>query len=835
MKVSLQWAGELSGAKFIDDAPTVIKAIGEQLGAIDEIIDWGGRYKGIFVARVVSCIKHPNADKLSLCHIDDGGAVTNVERDEDGLIQVVCGAPNVTSDLLVVWIPPGATVPATVDTDPFVLEARELRGYKSNGMLASAHELGISDDHDGILVLEQTDEKQPIIPGQPLDEALPVNDIVVDIENKMFTHRPDCFGVLGVAREIAGIRGNSFISPDWYSQLELKQAENRLPVRVKIEAPDVVSRFMAVTIAGVSVTPSPTWMQLRLSQAGIRPINNIVDVTNYVMLLTGQPLHAYDYDKLAVASNDTPVLVARMGNDDELTLLNGKSISAKQDAIVIATDKTPLALAGVMGGADTEVDATTQNIVLEVASFDMYTIRKTSMRYGVFSDAVTRFTKGQSPLQNPAVISYATKLITDICGGEQASNFVDEKTGISDLATVTVTVDFINARLGSSFTIKEVTQLLSNVEFTVEVDNDSVVITPPFWRTDIAIPEDIVEEVGRLYGYDRLPKHLPVRSISPARVNSTIDFKNRLRDMLASAGANEVLTYSFVHGDLFNKTGQNPADAFQLSNAISPDLQHYRLSLTPSLLDKVNSNLRAGNDEFALFEINKTHTNKLLDDEKLPIEHSMLAFVFAASDKALHKPDGAPYYQARCYVDYLAKKFGVALQYQPAESSSNPALQPFDIQRSAIISDAHTGTIIGVVGEYKNAVMRSFKLPKCCAGFEIDVAKLEEIAPEVISYEALSKFPSITQDISFKVSPTTTYGQVQTVVSSTCSAIAAEHSYSIGISGLDIYRNNDDSSKHITFRLVFTHQDRTLKTEEITKVLNTIADAAQNTLQAERL
>jgi phenylalanyl-tRNA synthetase beta chain len=413
MKVSVNWIKQFTKVELpIDD---LVATIGAQLGAVEEVVDLGAKYQGVLVAKVVSCEKHPNADKLSLCWIDDGGAAQNVDRNKSGHVQVVCGAPNVKAGLTVAWLPPGATVPSTYDNDPFVLEARELRGVVSNGMLASSKELAISDYHEGIVELDIE-----AVPGTNFAELYELNDYIIDIENKMFTHRPDCFGILGVAREIAGITGQKFESPDWYKTPldRIKPGKNQLKLEVKNDITDLVPRFMAVAMTDVGHGNSPLIIQTYLSRVGIRPINNVVDVTNYLMILTGQPTHAYDYDKL----NDGKLETRLSRKGDRLDLLNGKSITFEDNStILITSNDMPIGIGGVMGGAETEVNAATKNIVIECANFDMYSIRRASMRHGLFTDAVTRFNKGQSLLQNEIVLEEAVATMQYVAGAHVAS------------------------------------------------------------------------------------------------------------------------------------------------------------------------------------------------------------------------------------------------------------------------------------------------------------------------------------------------------------------------------------------------------------------------------
>lgn len=837
MKISLNWLKQFTTVKGTVDE--LVTRIGSQLGEVEEVINLGERYKGIMVSKVVSCEKHPNADKLSVCLVDDGKATKGVERNKDGLVQVVCGAPNVKAGLLVAWIPPGNIVPESYDGEQFKLDVRELRGVKSNGMLASQKELAIGDSHEGILVVDE-----PAKPGDSFASVYELDDIIIDIENKMFTHRPDCFGLLGVAREIAGISHIQFKSPDWYLKaLPLDRPKGKdLPLNVKNEEPKLVPRFLALAMSGVKVTSSPLKMQSYLSRVGLKPINNVVDVTNYCMYLTAQPLHAYDYDKLLAQDKGTKAasLIAKTSNGSEsISLLNGQTIKPRKEAIVITSKQRLVGVGGIIGGTETAVDKNTTNIVLEAATFDMYSIRKTSMEHGLFTDAVTRFNKGQSPLQNDKVIAYAVSLLEDIAGAQLASILYDEHKTLPKLPKVNASTQFINARLGTKLNTTDMTRFLTNVEFMVEAKSENLSVITPFWRTDIEIAEDIVEEVGRLYGYDALPLGLPTRDITPAKKDETLALKTKIRDVLSAAGANELLTYSFVSEDLLSKVEQNSKEAYKIANAISPELQYYRLSILPSLLDKVHLNIRAGYDEFALFELGKVHAKSEKDKEGLPAEFERLAWVFTASDKTAQNYSGAAYFQARTYLSSLESHFGVDFHLEPLNQGdlsghklAQQMIAPFDLNRSSLVY--LNDQLAGVIGELSPSVRQAFKLPLFSAAFELFVTELQADGGQV--YSPIRRFPSTQQDISFKVGNNVSYSELQECVTDELSKITAKDGFKSKLKPLDIYQaKTENKTKHISFRLELWHDGRTLKTTESNTVLEQIAKVAKQKLQAERL
>ncbi len=819
----------------------LVERINQRLGGVEEVIDLADKYKDVVIVKVLSAVKHENADKLSVCVVDDGGVVPDIERDENGHVQVVCGAPNVHGDMYAAWLPPRATVPATYDdTEPFVLEARNLRGVMSNGMLAAADELAIGTEHSGIIEIDPSEWRPydvEIKPGASFAAAYGLDDTVIEIENKMFTHRPDCFGQLGVAREIAGITGKAFEDPEWYWKIPQLQSASDISLDVFNEAPEKVPRFTTVVMKDVEIKRSPLWLQCALVAMGSKPINNVVDVTNYAMLLTAQPTHAYDYNKLR--GHKLGARMARAG--ETVRLLNDKTYELTTDDIVIADGEGAVGLAGIMGGGDSEVSDMTTTVALEVATFDMYTLRKSSMRHGVFTDALARFNKGQSPLQNDRVIDLLIKTINDVSGAVQASDVIDLRSDSIATAydeqslsgTLKVQRSFINERLGLDLAEDDIQTLLRNVHFACFIDEGDTATSyvAPFWRTDIELAEDIVEEVGRLYGFDKLPLELPCRSIRPASPNARVALKQRIRNSLANAGANEVLTYSFVHEKILKNAGQNPEAAFQLSNALSPDLQYYRLSVLPSLLDRVRMNIKAGHDEFVLFEIGKSHRKDAIDEDGLPLEASLIDAVYANK-----KPSqGAAYYQMRRLVQQLCLDLGFTLRYKPMTGEySDPFTAPFDPKRTALL-ETYDGTFIGIVGELKQTVVQAFKLPQATAAMSLDFDRLLTVANQPrTTYAPLSRFPSVTQDISLKVASDVTYEDVFRSVYDGLRSSASDVDFTV--SPVTIYQaEDDDTTKTISLRVEVTSYERTLREDEVTAFVDAAAASANSAVSATRI
>ena len=828
MKVSLNIVRSLINFE-LPSVDKLVSRVNQQLGGVEEVIDLGAKYAGACIVRIVECGKHPDADRLSVTKIDDGGAVPDVPRDDNGYVQVVCGAPNVHADMWAIWLPPGSTVPASFDdAEPFVLGARPLRGVLSQGMLAAADELAIGTDHKGIIEITENDlpSGAELQAGARFAEIFGLDDFVLDIENKMFTHRPDCFGQLGVAREIAGIFGQQFTSPEWYKAQQQFSTAKGLDLMVTNGAPELVPRFMAVAIKDVEVKPSPLWLQCQLVAMGGKPINNIVDATNYIMLMTAQPTHAYDYDKLRGHQ-----LGARLARPDEkVSLLNGKEYELTVDDIIITDGEGVIGLAGIMGGSNTEVSNDTKNIVLECATFDMYALRKTAMRHGVFTDALARFNKGQSPLQNAAVL----KLLMNMVGGVQASEVFDLKKFSDEFddyfdgkytpANIDIDSKFINERLGLKLTANNICGLLNNVEIKShgpEEELDYICIQSPFWRTDLELSEDIVEEVGRLYGFDKLPRELPHRSINPAPKNPRRELNNAIRQRWRRAGAHERLTYSFVHERILKNAEQDVTQAYKLSNALSPDLQYYRLTVLPSLLDKVYTNIKSGHNEFALFEIGKGHLkSKGLNKEGLPIENNYIDLVYTSKKD---KP-GAPFYVTKKLINNLGKDLGVKFEFEKIVNQiDKQILAPFDIDRSSLIR-IDNGDIVGLVGELKQSVIKNFKLPQYISAASIDIDILQKNISKNIgdSYHPLSKFPSTRRDISIEIDLAVSYKDVLNVVKN---SLQKQDDEFISISLVDIYRAKDSSFKTITLNISMTNYNRTLTATDASRIIENINKA----------
>ena len=809
MRISLNWLKKFVDIKISDDE--LVRLIGARLVEVEGVIDETHKYDNIYVVRVASAEKIPDTH-LTLCQIDAGAAdVAKVEKNE-GLIQVVCGAPNVREGMLAAWIAPGAIVPASVNEDaPFVIGKRKMLGkYDSYGMLAGADELDFGDDHSGIVEIDPAVAKA----GDKLADVFELNDKILDIENKSLTHRPDTFGVIGFAREVAGIMGVKFesdactlfraafarpvatgerrlASPCQAAEALQKSAEHRtLSLNISIDN-TVCERYSAIVLTkhGEIKKKYLTWQDTILAKSGMRPIDPIVDATNYLMLLTGQPLHAFDYDKfVAVGGTKKPQINVRLAKAGEkLTLLDGKEVALVPADIVICSGDTPVALAGAMGGASTEIDENTRNIIIESATFSLYNLRKTQMEHGIFSEAITRFTKGQPAYQTMTVAEDCAAVLAD---GFKIVGEADEYPKPAKQDVVKITTHEINNLLGTEYGDDLIVKTLENVGFEVktggakgsEKAGAELTVTAPLWRKDIHIKEDIIEEVGRLLGYDNITPTLPKHGT--ANANKMLELKTRIRNLMASYGANETLTYSFVSGRLIENAGQDTKNSYKIVNSISPELQFVRQSITPSLLDKAHMNQKIPYDKFALYEFNKVYQVAWgRDTEDVPVERTRMGFVLAE-----RKTKGAAYYKAKLYVEKLLAELNIPVVFRPMATEIAMA-KPYEPKRAAEIF-THEGQFVGVVGEFRGLVRRNFKLEDYAAGFELDLdVVLENTKNKVVSNDFAVKDK---EDVT--ITTTKTYAEVLAEVEKDNSG--AE------ITPLGIYQPEGAKEKNITFHIV---------------------------------
>ena len=785
MKISLNWLKKYVNVPVSD--AELIRLIGARLVEVEGVIDETHKYDNIYIVKVESCEKIPETH-LTLCQINVG---------QENLVQVVCGAPNVHEGMLAVWIAPGAVVPASVHEDaPFVIGKRKMRGYESNGMLAGADELDFGDDHSGIVEIDPSMAK----PGDLLAEVFELNDLVLEIENKSLTHRPDTFGIIGFAREVAGFFGRQFeydISRDGVASARRhggsaphtsvvtsgspRNAYSELTPSISISDSEICKRYSVVVLErhGELKKKYLTWQDTILAKSGMRPIEPIVDATNYLMLLTGQPLHAFDYDKFVrVGGVDEARINVRLARKGEkLALIDDKEVVLNENDIVICSNDKPVALAGAMGGKETEITDETRKIILESATFSLYNLRKTQMAHGVFSEAITRFTKGQPAYQTLAVAERCAEMIGE---GFKVISVGDEYPNPEKENVVKITTDEINRLLGTDYGKELIIKTLENVGFKINKDGECLLVSAPEWRTDIHIKEDIIEEVGRLLGYDNIEPTLPLHKT--ATKNEMFELKRNIRENMSKYGANEVLTYSFVSENLLKKANQDVKNSYKIVNSISPELQYVRQSIVPSLLEKVYLNEKLPVERFAIYEMNKVYRKDLgKNDEGVPVEKMSLGLAIAE-----RKNSETAFYKAKKYAEQLFRELNISVEYVPIKRETAES-KPFEPKRTAeILVD---GEYLGVVGEFKNSVRNDFKLAPYLAGFEIDL----DLVLEKKGKKSGINYGNRTFE-DYTLTTTKNYNEA-------LKEVKEKYPNAVRISPLSIYQPEGSKTKNISFHI----------------------------------
>lgn len=816
MKLPIKVAEDYTGIKI--ELDELLNILSSKIGEVEDVNNLSEMYKGIFIAQITGKEDHPNAEKLAVYKITVG-------EDED--IQVVAGDKTLEIGDKVTYISPGNIVPSTYKTsEKFEIKAIKMRGILSNGMLCSEKELNIGPDHTRVLKLETN---APV--GESFATYFGFDDTVIDIENKALTNRGDLFGIIGLAREIAGAKNVKFKSPDWYKG-EIYTAEGEdIELDIENRAENLCPRYVGVVIDNITVKESPVWLKSILLKSGIRPINNIVDITNYLSILVGQPLHAFDYDKVLekdISSNGKAKITVRLAKEGEtIHTLDNNLVTLNSNTLVIADSTNPIAIAGVIGGLDTEIDSSTKRIILESANFDRFNIRKTSMSLGIFTDAVTRFTKALDPNQCKYVLQYACTLIKELSGGKLASKIVDIYPERIEPKIITLSISKLNEHLGTSLTKEDITNILENIEYNISENNESddfLTVLAPTFRTDVSIPEDIHEDIGRIYGYENILPKLPLRDVSAPNKNKILYIKSKIRSVLSNSGANEIITYSFVSKDLIEKSNQDVNLAFHLKNALSPDLAFMRTSLLTSMLSKAQENIQRNIPTFCMYEFNIAHQKGNMDKFELPQEQWNMSLLFSTREDIL---DGNPYYQVKRYIEKVFNSLGIdGIEYRLISKSSERNLPlwimnlipTFNDKGSALI--VYKDNIIGIIGDFKKEVKENFKLPTYTAGLEINIEKLAKYKGHRKRISNTSKYPAITQDVTIQVEKDMEYKDLEKILYREIDS----NSRKAHIKCLDIY-SKDTTKKNITVRISIEHMEKTLSDKDFEQIIEKINKA----------
>lgn len=816
MKVSLAWLKELvdisaDGASL---AETLTRG-GIEVGSVEEL-DKG--LEKVVIGQLKEMVKHPDADKLSVCQVDIGSEQLNI----------VTGASNLqVGDKIPVAVV-GAKLP-----NGLKIQRSKLRGVPSAGMLCSTEELlldealGEERSKNGIMILAQ---EAPV--GEVLASYLGLNDTVLDLE--LYPNRPDCLAMVNVAREVASLTKGSLNLPSWanesvYTDSSLGEGDKTpssavIPgvsatadCRIVIDDPGLCRRYAGLVVEDVRIAPSPAWMQQRLRAAGIRAINNIVDITNYCMLEMGQPLHAFDKDKI---KGDVHIRRAQSG--EKLTTLDNAERILDPEMLLIADEAGPIALAGVMGGLETEVTETTQRLLIESAHFAGVSIRRTSRRLGLMSEASNRFEKGVNPYGIVATLGRVAELLVELGAGRPVG-LVDETGQMPPRHEVTVTMQATANLLGVQIGKSEIEEVIQRLGFVYsELDDQGFKVRIPTYRSDLQMEEDLIEEIARLIGYERIPTTLPEGCQTQGRRTPKQEMRRRLRHLLVALGMNEVLTYSFTRAEADAEWG-NADHSILLLNPLREELRVMRTTLLPNLLETAARNIARRNTDLGIFEIGNVYLGMVQPLQQLPQETLRLAGVIAGKTKKhwLTQSTVYDFYYSKGIVEEIARVLGLKFSYKRPEN-----LQLLHPGRSAAIW--LNGVQIGLMGEIHPVQEKVWSLERV-AVFEIDLEPLFEQARGFGKVQPIPRFPAALRDLAVVVHQ----GVPASDVAASIQKLGGELLQKVEI--FDVYTGKPvaEGHKSLAFTLRYQSLERTLTDEEVNSLNARILEGIQQEFAAE--
>ena len=717
MNVTLNWLKTYIDFEFSpSELADRLTMLGIEVEAIKQL---GTGLEGVVVGRVDAVGPHPDADKLVLCQVDVGKSEP---------LQIVCGAPNVREGMFAPVATIGATLPIGL-----TIKRVKLRGEVSHGMLCSEKELGISEDAAGLMELS-TDIRL----GTSLAAALGLDDVMFELE--ITPNRPDCLSLIGVAREVRAETGNPLRLPD----IDLKESETdiRDVTSVTIDVPDLCPRYAARVIQGVKVAESPAWLRRRLESVGIGVINNIVDVTNFVLMEYGQPLHAFDYHKFV----ENRIVVRRAMDGEQLTTLDEVARELTTDMLVIADADKPIALAGIMGGYDSEITETTCDVLLESAHFNPSSIRATTKAFGMNTEASYRFERGADPGAVLAALDRAAQLIAELAGGTVCKGIVDVYPGQQPLTQIQLRPDRVNFILGTEIKAAEMEEILSRLGFDVEVSGSAYRITVPTFRSDLTREIDLIEEIARVYGYDNIPTTLPKGDIPVPAPGPKVEVRRRIKDFLLASGMMEAVNYSFCDPGCFEKihlASDNPLrDAIPLRNPLSPEMSLLRTTLVPGMLENAQHNRNHQINTIALFEIGNVFFRDSNHKEPERVAGILTGHV---GDGIYGNPYRNPdFFDIKGLVEGMLEVCGIA-EYT-LQKTDVPTFHP-GRNAEVLLRDTRVGTF----GEVHPEVLENYDLPYKAYLFEFDLEALVDAAVFAKRFEPISIYPKVERDLAIVV------------------------------------------------------------------------------------
>ena len=732
--------------------------------------------KSIVVGEVVSCEDIPETH-LHLCQVNTGDAEPR---------QIVCGAPNVKEGIKVIVALPGARIAGN-----YKIKKGKMRGYESLGMICSLGELGFPDSvvpkeyADGIYIMP-SDAKV----GDDVFKYIGMDDEVLELS--ITPNRADALSMRGVAHEVAAIYDKKVNFPN----VELKEDDKKTSDEIAVQVDSAKSKtYKSRIIEDVKVGPSPLWLQNLLMNIGVRPISNVVDVTNYILMYFGQPMHAFDLDTF----KERKILVRDARDGEKLTTLDDVERELTSDDLVITVADKPVALAGVMGGLDTEITEKSTNVVLEAALFDGASIRKTSQKFNLRSESSARFEKGINEADVTLALDTAAAMIAELAGGKILNGVVESNDYKPQSVDVAITLTKINSSLGTDLTIDQVVAIFDQLGFETNIDGENLVVTIPPRRWDITIEADLVEEVARIYGYDNLPSTLPNAGNTIGELTPMRKLRRDTRTVLEGAGLTEVISYALTTPEKASQFTKVSTELVSLAMPMSEERQTLRNSIIPGMLDIVNYNMARGNSDLAIYEVGNVFVKFGNEDDGRPTELPQVAMAFTGN---------TDFYQAKGVVETLLQDMDLRFEKETKLEDMHPG-------RTARV--IVSGKEIGFVGQVHPAVAKAYDIPTTYVA-SLDLTGILENKPEQVVFTEIPKFPAVKRDLALLVKRDTENQEVLDIIDS------AKVKLLKNVSIFDVYtgENVPTDKKSLAYSLTFQNPEQTLTDEEINSAMNKI-------------
>ena len=808
MKISLDWIKEYVPIPEDLDLSRLAYDLTMATVEVEGIDDLAKSFENIIVGEIKELLAHPNADKLRICKTDIGGEIKDI----------VCGGKNLAVGQKVAVACPGAMVRWHGEGEPVKIGIAKLRSVESFGMICAASEIGLADlfpTEEEAIIVDLSDFDAPA--GTPLADALDLHDMILEIDNKSLTNRPDLWGHYGIARELAALYDLPLAPIEPYFV-----PENTPELKIEIKDCERCPRYIGVKLDNLSVKASPFKMQSRLWRVGLRPINALVDITNYVMLAVGQPTHAFDCDCI-----EDHISVRRAKENEELLLLNGKTLKLSEDDLVIADEKSSVGLAGVMGGAKDSVLPTTQSVILEIANFTAAGIRRTALRHENRTEAVARFEKGIDPQRCEQALALSMELFNKLYPEMKVAAFSDNYLNELKCSEIDVSLSWLESRLGKRVPNEVIAAKFGAMGYTVTFDADNMHVTAPSWRStgDISIKADIMEEVARMYGYENFDPAPITTSFTGAINQLEVDIERKIKEYLAfRCGMQEIFTYPWMSDEYVNAVLQSTDGILALSTPPSPTEKYVKSSLLPNICKAVNLNLRYFG-EFEIFEAaqvfsDRNYTAPYYEIEQLPEQKRNLAGAFVGS--------------ADDVVTLFRKVKGV-LEFMPRithmesfsfKKEQKPVWADDTVWLNVYVGEARVGNM-GLLS--KKAALGCGIKNSAVMLFELDVDLLKPLKSRTNQFEHLAEYPLTDYDVSLLFNCETTWDDIYSVITASKNELLRSASFVEEYKGKQI----PEGKKSVTIRLVIGSLDRTLKAEEIEACANATCKKLKKQLDAQ--